>query len=95
MRSAEIGSTEELRSSEDAMSGSFDELDKDLGTLEQVSRHYGGESPEGAAMRRAALALMFASLDHAEEFDEFLQRADIDATAAGQEYLASLRARRK
>jgi len=74
---------------------SLDSFDNEATLLLSVAQLYDADSPERAALRRAALALMYVSLDHPEEFDEFVREADRDATADADAYLARLRAKRK
>jgi len=77
------------------MSSPLEGFRKESAVLERVAQQYGVDSAEGQVLRRAGLALLFAALDHKQEFDQFLRDADTDASAEGAAYLSRLRAKRR
>jgi hypothetical protein len=68
-------------------------FERNAAVLKRVAQGYEAASPEGLVLRRAALALLFAALDHGEAFEEFVRHADADATGEAALYQAALRAK--
>ena len=75
------------------MSKPLDVFEGEAAVLERVAAQYEADSPEGIVLRRAGLALLFAAVNHQQQFAEFLRHADADATGDAEAYLASLRAK--
>ncbi len=63
--------------------------------LEAVAGECAPDSERGVAIRRAALALMYVSMEHAEAFELFLEKADQPPSEDPEEYIRQLRAKAK
>lgn len=66
-------------------------FEKESELLKAIAANYSDGSGEHEALRRAALALMYVAMEHADAFDAFLRECDSDATPAAAKYLAELR----
>ena len=71
----------------------FRAFERESGLLKTIAGNYADGSMEHSALRRATLALMYATMQHADAFDAFLQECDRDSNPAPEKYLAELRAK--
>jgi hypothetical protein len=53
----------------------FDEFERHATTLRQIADHYASGSDEKEAIRLAAFALMFVTMDCHEQFERFVEEA--------------------
>jgi hypothetical protein len=71
----------------------FRAFEKESELLKAIAGNYSDGSAEYLAIRRATLALMYVTMEHADGFDAFLKESDSDPGDAPQKYLAELRAK--
>jgi hypothetical protein len=65
-------------------------VEKQTEVLKRVASAYGAESAEAAALRLAALALVFTTMNSAREFSAFLKEHGDELTARQRKDLSAM-----
>jgi hypothetical protein len=68
----------------------FKTFEEDSEVLRQIARQYPEDSPQRAALERAALAFAYVVMEHLEGFAAFVTKSASDLTDTQREHLRGL-----